>query len=248
MIRPVVFLALSWPLWVAAQVTRDTSWFDPHISVSLAYQAPGGDLALRFMDNMSLGCAFQIKSRTNWYYGIEGMYFFSNSVNEPGLMQNLYTDAGEILDNSGQPALVVPQQRGFTVMLNGGRLFPIVGPNGHSGLLVRAGVGFMRHKIRLEHQESEITQLEGDYVKGYDRLTYGPAVSQYIGYLHASNNRLINFYAGVEAYQGFTRGRRDLNFDTRTTDNDPRFDLLAGVRIGWVLHLSARTQSDYYFR
>ncbi|MBL7943146.1 MAG: hypothetical protein JNM00_10290 [Flavobacteriales bacterium] len=247
MIRTLLFLSVFISVRAFGQLTRDTTWFDPHISVSFAYQAPGGDLAFRFMNNMSLGGAFQIRTPANWYYGIEGTYFFGNKVNEPGLMQNLYTDAGEILDNSGQVAIVAPQERGFTVMANGGRLFPVVGPNDYSGILVRVGAGFMRHKIRLEHQESEITQLEGDYAKGYDRLTYGPAISQHIGYMHASNNRLINFYIGVEAFEGFTKGRRALNFDTRTTDNAQRFDMLVGLRAGWILHLTPRTQSDYYF-
>lgn len=232
---------------IAQFQVRDSALFDPHISISFAYQTPGGDLAMRFSNNMNVGGAFHIKTKKNWYYGVQGAYFFGNKVNEPGLLQNLYTDQGEILDNQGQIAIVAPQERGFAITLDGGKILDVVGPNRNSGLLLMGGLGFLQHKIRIEHQENEITQLEGDYLKGYDRLTSGITLYQFAGYFHMSNNRLANFFFGIEAHQAFTRGRRDLNFDTMTSDNKPRFDLLAGIRAGWVLHLYTRTSSEYYY-
>ena len=105
----------------------------------------------------------------------------------------------------------------------------------------------MQHKIRIEHQEHEIRFLEDDYLKGYDRLTNGLCLYQFAGYSLMSNNRLINFFVGVESYQGFTQGRRDLNFDTGLTDNAKRMDVLLGIRGGWVLHLYRRAPDEYYF-
>lgn len=81
------------------------------------------------------------------------------------------------------------------------------------------GVGILQHKIRIEHQDNKIPQLEGDYLKGYDRLSNGLMVHQFVGYFHMSNNRLINFFVGAEAWQGFTKNRRDLNFDTKMHDD-----------------------------
>jgi hypothetical protein len=226
---------------------RDSSLFDPHVSISWGFQVPGGDMADRFGNNGSVGIGFHVKTKKNWYYGVQGTYIYGNRVNEPGLMSNLYTSAGEILDNQGQVATIFIQQRGYCVTLNGGKLFDVLSPNPNSGILVYGGVGFMQHKIRIEHQEHEIRFLEDDYLKGYDRLTNGLCLYQFAGYSLMSNNRLVNFFVGVESYQGFTQGRRDLNFDTGLTDNAKRMDVLLGVRGGWVLHLYRRAPDEYYF-
>lgn len=226
---------------------RDSALFDPHVSISYASQWPALDMDERFGRNNNIGIGFHIKSKKNWYYGIQGTFLFGNKVKEPGLLSNLAIDEGFVLDNQGQLSKIAVQQRGFSVTLEGGKIFDIIGPNRNSGLLVMGGVGLLQHKIRLEHQENEITQLDGDYIKGYDRLSNGLMVHQFVGYFHMSNNRLINFFIGAEAWQGFTKSRRDLNFDTKLRDDKNRTDILFGLRAGWVLHLYQRSADEYYF-
>ncbi len=225
---------------------RDSTLFNPHISISYAYQIPGGDMADRFGNNNNIGFGFHIKTIKNWYYGAQGTYLFGAKVTEKGLLQNLYTDDGYILDNQGQLSKVIKSERGFTVTADFGRLFHL-DYNPNSGILAYAGVGLMQHKIRIEHEENEITQLEDDYLKGYDRLTNGLALTQFVGYFHMSNSRFINFFVGAEAWQGFTQSRRDFNFDTQTADTAKRMDVLLGLRAGWTLHLYERAPDKYYF-
>ncbi len=226
---------------------RDSSLFDPHISISYAYQTPGGDMANRFGNNNNLGFGFHIKSKTNWYYGLQGTYLFGGGVSEKGLMQNLLTADGYVLDKQGQFSKLVITERGFTAMAEVGKLFNIVGPNPNSGILVKMGIGLLQHKIRIEHEENEIPQLEGEYLKGYDRLTNGLALSQFVGYFHMSNNRFINFFVGAELYEGFTQSRRDFNYDTQTADTAKRTDILLGLRAGWTLHLYVRSPDKFYY-
>jgi hypothetical protein len=233
-------------LVLAQWQVRDSSLFNPHVTVGYGYSTPGGDLAKRFGNNGSLELGFHVKDKKNWYYGIQFNYLFGNKVHEPNLLSNLLTSRGEILDEQGQIATMFIQERGFNVFLQGGKLFPIIGPNVNSGLLITAGVGLIQHKIRLEHQEAKITQLEGDYLKGYDRLTNGLSVNQFIGYYHLSNNKLINFYIGAQATEGFTQSRREWNFDTQTQDTDKRLDMLFGLRAGWILNLYQRAPNDFY--
>ena len=225
---------------------RDSALFNPHVTVGYGYSTPGGDLANRFGNNGSLEVGFHIKNKKNWYYGVQFNYLFGNKVHEPNLLSNLLTSRGEILDEQGQIATMFIQERGFNVFLQGGKLFPVIGPNKNSGLLITAGAGLLQHKIRIEHQEAKITQLEGDYLKGYDRLTNGLSVQQFIGYYHMSNNRLINFYFGAQATEGFTQSRREWNIDTQTQDTDKRLDMLFGLRAGWILNLYERAPNDYY--
>ena len=123
----------------------------------------------------------------------------------------------------------------------------MVGPNLNSGILVKTGVGFMQHKIRIEHQETSIAQLEGDYLKGYDRMANGPAATAFLGYYHMSNNRLINFVIGLEGWRGFTEPRRSMNFDTGQIESGVRNDILIGLRAGWTLHLYKRMSDNYFY-
>lgn len=242
----VVFLFLSYFCQSQFQV-RDSALFDPHISISYAYQVPGGDMEYRFGDNHNIGFGFHIKSKTNWYYGVQGTYITGNRViQEKGFLSNLKVEGGYVLDNDGQFAKVSLQQRGFTITADGGYLFPVLGPNRNSGILVFGGVGLLQHKIRIEHQDSEISQLEGEYLKGYDRLTNGLVLHQFAGYYYMSNYKLVNFYIGIEGWQGFTQSRRDFNFDTQMKDDAKRLDMLYGIRAGWVLHLYKRMSTDYY--
>jgi hypothetical protein len=244
----VLILFLHFIHQVNAQYqVRDSALFNPHVSISWGFQSPAGDMADRFGNNGSVGIGFHIKSKTNWYYGLQGTYMYGRTVNEPGLLSNLYTDRGEILDNQGQIATIFIQQRGYTVTADFGRLFNVLSPNPNSGILVYGGVGFMQHKIRIEHQENEIRFLDGEYEKGYDRLTNGFTAYQFAGYSLMSNNKLINFFAGVECYQGFTQSRRNLNFDTMERDTKQRRDILFGFRAGWVLNLYVREPDEFYY-
>jgi hypothetical protein len=226
---------------------RDSSLFNPHFTVSYGFHFPGADMASRFGNNQSLGLGFHIKSKNNWYYGIQANYLFGKQVTEPNLIQNLLTADGELLDNQGQITSLFIQERGFAATANGGRLFNTKSVNPNSGFLVLGGLGFLQHKIRLEHQETYVKQLEGEYLKGYDRLTNGLTLYQFVGYFFMSNNRLINMYGGFEAYQAFTQCRRDMNFDTMTKDTAKRKDLLFGFRLGWVLNLYKRSPDKFYY-
>lgn len=243
----LLLLVSSFNEALAQRNVRDSLLFSPHISFSYSYQVPGGDMATRFGPNSNVGLSFHIKTKKNIFYGIEGGYLFGNKVSEFGLMSNLLTSADEILSNSGEISEVLIQQRGLIVTLNGGKLFPIRKGNVNSGILVKGGMGYMQHKIRLETQLHIVTQLEDEYAKGYDRLTSGVAFSQFVGYYHMSDSRLTNFTIGFESFQGLTQGRRSWNFDTQTRDDELRTDLLFGLRAAWIIHIYKRTGRDFYY-
>ncbi|MGB0423347.1 MAG: hypothetical protein ACPGED_03445 [Flavobacteriales bacterium] len=232
---------------MAQRNVKDSVVTAPHLTVHYAYHMPGGDMGDRFGNSSALGTDFYVKTKRNIFLGAEGDFIFGSNVFEPGLLSNLVTENGEIIDQDGKLSDLKIQERGWTVSVNAGKLFPIFGPNPNSGLLLRGGVGFMQHKIRIEHQVNTLPQLDGDYEKGYDRLTNGLMLKQFIGYYHMSNNRLANFVIGIEGIQGFTQGRRSFNFDTQTVDDQPRFELLAGIKVGWIIHFYARTGEDYYY-
>lgn len=227
---------------------RDTSIAMVQVTASYAYQLPTGDMALRFGSNNNIGLGSCYKFRSNYMIGAEGSFLFGNKINESNMLKGLLTADDQVLDQDGYPATVFLYERGYTVMAYVGKIIPVAGPNPNSGLLIKLGGGYMRHKIRIETQENVVPQLEGEYQKGYDRLTAGPAAMLFFGYQHISSNRLVNFQVGFESMLGFTQGLRPYNFDTGRADTGMRFDGLNGFRFGWTLPIYRRTDDTFYIR
>lgn len=241
----ILFLLTTFNTYCQYNV-EDSTIFIPSFNLTVGFQVPGGDMADRFYENGNIGFNCSFKTRKNFVFGAEGSYLFGPSHHEPNLLADLKNQYGNILDINGDVAIVIEQQRGMTVFAFAGKIFPIIGPNPNSGLLVKGGVGFMQHRIWIENRQNEIPQLEGDYKKGYDRLTNGLALEQFIGYVHYGNNRLINFFIGFEFQQGFTQSRRDYNFDLKAKDTTKRLDLLYGIKGGWAIPIYKRAPKEFY--
>lgn len=225
---------------------RDTTISMVPITVSYAYQLPSGDMSERFGKNHNIGFSAAYKTKNNYLIGVQGSFLFGDNVQQPGLLQNIIDSQGQILNTSGEPAGVLFFERGYTALGFLGKIISVAGPNPNSGIMIRLGGGYMRHRIRIETQNDEVPQLEGDNLEGYDRLTAGPAIMMFAGYQNFSNNRKINFMFGFEIVQGFTESLRAFNFDTEKADNDTRIDALNGFRFGWSLPIYKRQADKYY--
>ena len=131
-------------------------------------------------------------------------------------------------------------------MLTVGKIIPLSKKNLHSGLKVTVSGGFMEHWIKIADVREATPQVRGEYLKGYDRLANGFMLKEFFGYVYFDKRKLINFYVGVEAIQGFTQGRRDLNFDTQRAGTEKRLDLLFGLKGGWILPIYKRMGKKYF--
>lgn len=230
-----------------AQVSvRDSTIGFSLLGATGSYSSPSGDMAERFGNNFSIGAFFYRKTRSNWMWGFQGSFLFGDKVTETGLLDSLVTSQGAIIDKDGTYGDVIFYERGLQVEARIGKIFPVLGPNKNSGILLMAGAGLLQHKIRIESQGSEIPSIEDEYSKGYDRLSNGLCISEFIGYVNFGNKRMVNFFIGLEATQAFTQSRRDINFDTRQNDESKRNDLLFGIRAGWIFPLYKRVPNAYY--
>jgi hypothetical protein len=230
-----------------AQNIRDSSLFFPFFRFSYAVQIPGGDLARRFNVNSNVGLDFSIKTKSNFIVGVNGSFLFGDRIKEGGILDSIRTSTGIIINQNGNPAEVRLFERGFTVAMHVGKLFPVLSPNKNSGIVVYAGPVYMSHKIRIDDIGRQSPQLLNAYKKGYDRLTAGLGVQEYIGYMYMSNKRMLNFFFGFELMQGFTKSQRSYDYDLRQADTDKRIDMLSGFRIGWVLPLYTRHPQEFYY-
>jgi len=251
--RTARLLVLLWllPGWAGGQAggaARETKPAPALLfNISYAYQVPGGDLADRFGPGFSLGSGLEYLSRNNWIAGINGQFFFGSQV-ETDVLAGLRTPEGFIYGNDKSIADIQLRQRGFHIGGLVGRLIPLSRNNPRSGLRLTLGGGLLQHRIRIQEDPiSNVPQLSGDYRKGYDRLSSGFSLQQFIGYQLLSPDGLINFFAGFELTQAFTENRRAFQYDTRQVDTDKRTDLLFGLRVGWILPFYLRKADEIYY-
>jgi len=212
-----------------------------------AVQVPGGDLSERFGANQNISAALEWMHKSNWVLGLESSLLFGTDVKEDPLA-GLRDENGLLFGDFGEPASVQLRQRGLHLGAYLGRLFPLSAANRRAGIRITLGAGILQHRIRIqEDPQVFVSLLTDDYKKGYDRLTQGLALKQFVGYQYLSKNRRINFFAGLEFEQAFTTSRRDFDFDTMQKDERSRTDLLFGLRIGWTLPFYLAENPDEIF-
>ncbi|MBN4061824.1 hypothetical protein JYU20_01330 [Bacteroidales bacterium AH-315-I05] len=238
-------------LHAAAQVNlKDSTVTVPLLNVSYSYQWPGGDMAKRFLSNSNIGVSLLVKTKKNWIFGVEGNFLWRDTIRGNSILDSIKTQPGEsgfVIDQNGEYGDIFLYERGFTVCLKAGKIIPFKKPNPNSGLLLLGGIGLLQHKIRIENKDKNVPQVQGDYAKGYDRLSNGILFTEFIGYQYLSNNRLLNFFFGVELMQAFTKNRRSYNFDTMQKDDTQRTDLLYGIRAGWTIPLYKKIPKEFYY-
>jgi hypothetical protein len=162
-------------------------------------------------------------------------------------MSNILDDEGYFITNQGSRQSVEVLERGWAIGLMAGKIFPFSKTNTNTGILALTGVGFLQHKINIYDADKIVPQLAGDYRKGYDRLTNGIYLEQFVGYNHLDKNGYFNFHIGFNLMAGFTRGRRDYLYDVRRADDQPRLDLLFGIRGGWYVPLFRKKSEEVFF-
>lgn len=213
--------------------TKDQSILAVNLTVS--YQNTAGDLAKRFGTSTGYGGGLDYITSKNWIFGANGNFLFGNNVGED-VLAPIRNSSGTLVANNGFVADIGLRMRAYYVDAHIGKLIPFGKKTSRSGLRITFGTGYFQHKIRLQDDpEAPVASLTNEYKKGYDRKSAGLSFTEFIGYQYFANNRRINFYAGIELTQGITKSLRGYNYDLQEADTDTRFDMLYGVRVGWIL-------------
>lgn len=244
-----IILIFAYILPAYSQVSiKDSTIFTSMFYATYSYQLPGGDLAKRFGNNSAVGGGFQVKLKSNWLIGAEYNYLFGNKVKDDlSIFSNISTSDGFIIDSRGEYTELILSETGYQISLKAGKILPVFGPNKNSGILLTLQPGFLQHKIKILNPESAAPQINGSYKKGYDEMSNGFSLTEFVGYMYMGNNRLISFYAGFEFTQAFTKNRRPYNFNTMRRDLSQKYDFLYGIRVGWLIPLYKRAPKGYYY-
>ncbi|MCS6929272.1 MAG: hypothetical protein NZM43_07240 [Saprospiraceae bacterium] len=205
---------------------------------------PGGDLSKRFGAFGSVGGSAEWLGANNFLFGLEAHYYFAAPSKEDPLAI-LRTPEGDLIGRDQFLADVDLRGRGHYLGGAIGYLFAKAGTR--SGLRLVLGAGVVRHKIRIQDDDRTLVQVQGEYAKGYDRLTGGLAFNQFIGWQHLAPNRRANWFAGLEFTQAFTHTLREWDFTSMRKLEGRRTDLWFGLRLGWTLPLYQTPAEKIYY-
>ena len=227
---------------------RDSSEAIPFIRFQYAHLLPSGNFEETFDNSNSVGAAFGYKTYRNFQFEIEGNFMFGSSMKRPDLLSSIINERGDVTDSEGELIKLIYDLRGFSIFASVGKLFTLGKTNDNSGILTQVGIGYLQHKIFIDYRDGEVFQLNEEMLKGFDRLHSGFALKQFVGYQHFGRKNMYNFYLGFEFQQGFTKNRREYNYDTQSFDQGRKLDLLYGFRIGWSIPVRERASEDFYYR
>lgn len=246
----VVCLLLGWSQGVSAQTDRDldqTSVQSPHVGLMFGGMAPQGDWALRFGFYGQMGLTAGLKTENNGYLYLKATSWSGADVSEPGLLSDLMTEQGQIIDNEGDIAQITVTGRGGQFGLGLGKIFPTPWSNPNSGWMVKVGGGSLHHNVHFDYSENRISPLEDERVKGYDRMRWGAYGEVFTGYWLMSDDQRVNAFAGVSVGVAKTFALRSQNFDTLEPNAPEAWDGWIGLEAGWVFHIYQRAAKEYWY-
>ncbi len=240
---------LSIPFLAIGQNEKGNEYGVLNVNITYGAHLPGADWAERYGFHFSVGGGLEyITYPGNFIFGVESSYIFGGTVHE-NVLEPLQNEEGEIIGNDLQFADVNLRQRGLYTGFYVGKLFNIIPKNERAGIRVTLGGGYLWHRIRIQDDFDTAPQFFGEYSKGYDRLTDGLGLTQFIGYQSLAKDRRANFMIGLEFMQAFTSSVREFNWDTRAfTAGERRLDLRFGIRAAWTIpfYISQPPETIFY--
>ena len=174
-----VLLILLTTLKIYAQ-SEDTKEKVVFISPFYELQFPFADMKADFGVNSNLGLELSLINDNNIYLSISGSFLFGSQVKDTTILDHLMDDNNNIIDENGQIAEILLNQRGFNTNLKLGYLYPIIHEN--SGLLAYGSIGFHQHKIHIDVKNSNVPQLDTDGLFKYQYKKWNKFLCWYGNY------------------------------------------------------------------
>ncbi|HTA26571.1 MAG TPA: hypothetical protein VK809_02200 [Bacteroidia bacterium] len=212
---------------------KDTAASGFLFELSYAGQLPGGDIGKLFGFNSNVQGGVHYKTQNNWVFGGEFSYMFGNYLRNTGILDSLATTNGNVIANDGNYPGVSYFETGFDIQLTVGKLFP-VSKNLNSGILTMISAGYIQYHLSISAPSDWTPQISGDYLQGYEHLTAGACITEFIGYQYISKKSFVAFFGGFEFTEAMAKS---LQYDFESNSKNPnyKFNMLSGIRVGWML-------------
>ena len=224
-----------------AQSNDPVTIINPHYSL----QQAALDMADNYGMSSGLGLDFIKITKNNFVWGVGTQFIFGSNIKDTTLLDHLMDNRGNIFGDNGEISSITLFERGYHFSLKGGYFYPLI--DNTKGLIALGGFGFMQHKIRIQVETNNVPNLEDEYLKMYDGLSNGLSASLFIGWMHMSDKGKGHFYVGLDLNNGFTQNRRNYNYNVNGPITKLRNDLLIGLKLGWVIPISKRSNQEFYY-
>ncbi len=217
------------------------------ITFNSNFDIPAADMAKDFGLSARVGPSVYYKTQNNWMFGAKVDFIFGNDIRVDSFLSNVKDRYGTFLTGTGTRIGVGTYERGYMIGLEAGKILVLKQRRPDNGILFLTSGGFIQHKITIYDAGLQVPQLIGDYLKGYDRLTNGLFLEEYVAYVYFSKRGLFNFHVGLDFMCASTQDRRDYLFDVMRTDNAQRIDILFGLRGGIYIPIFKRKSEEVFY-
>jgi|BioPla2DNA2_1021312.scaffolds.fasta_scaffold00035_5 hypothetical protein len=217
------------------------------LSANVGFCYPMGDLNNRYNFFGQAGSSFMMKFKNNISLSAEGLVLYGTGYKGEDPLRLILNSNGTLTNEYGQPAEFSRGMRGMQITTKVGYIFSKYAHNPNSGITVSLGGGFFQSKYWIDQRGNNIPQIMGDYVKGYDRLSNGFALTQFVGYTYFHNKNFWNFFIGVEFTEAWTQNRRSWDFTLMRKDDSRYNEFMATIKAGWIISFIKREAEDIYY-
>jgi hypothetical protein len=217
------------------------------LAPNFTYNFVGGDLHKNYGNNFAIGMDLAVKFKSNWSIDFGFKYYFGGNVKDDFFYEtfkNLMTDDGYFIQSNGQATTEIAdgvEFRGVSFHWQAGKIIPVTKKYRNSGIWIKAGLGVTQHFMFIKNSEDNVPSLQSNknynYKRGYDKLTIGFSLYQFIGYAHMNRRNLFCMYGGIELFESFSKRQRDFDYSLMRKDDSKFFDAMLGIKIGWIIPL-----------
>ena len=234
----------------------DSAGFFVYLNPNFTYNIVLADLKKSYGNNMSIGTDLGFKLKSNWSLDFGFKFYFGGGIDTQMFnqtFQHLMTETGYFITKKGTATSAIydgVEFRGLSFHLQAGKIIPVSQKHRNSGIWLKAGLGVTQHYMYIKNiDDDEVYSLKGDYKKGYDKLTLGFSLFQFVGYAHMSRKNLFCMYGGVEFMESFSKRQRDFDFSLMRKDDAKLFEVMIGIKVGWIIPLYRHDPNKvFYYR
>jgi len=242
-----ILLMVSIFFTAKSQSIRKDSLTLTTLSANVGFCYPMGDLGNRYNFFGQAGSSFMMKFKNNISLSAEGLVLFGEGYKGDDPLRLILNSNGTLTNEYGQPAEFSRGMRGMQITTKVGYIFSKYAHNPNSGITFSLGGGFFQSKYWIDQRGNNVPQIMGDYVKGYDKLSNGFALTQFVGYTYFHNKNFWNFFIGVEFTEAWTQNRRSWDFTLRRRDDSRYNEFMATIKAGWIISFIKREAEDIYY-
>lgn len=254
----IVFLFTKGYSQLEIRVSRvDSAGLFVFLSPNFTYNIVMADLKKEFKNNLAIGADVGVKLKSNWSIDFGFKYYFGGEAHQHVIdssFKNIVVDGFFITSSGTATTDITFEFRGVSFHLQAGKIIPVTKRYRNSGIWLKAGLGVTQHFMNIKNLENAIPHLMSgkngpEYKKGYDRLTIGFSLYQFIGYAHFNKRNLFCAYAGVEFFENFAKRQREYDYSLMRKDDSKLFEVMIGFKIGWIIPLYKHDPNAvFYYR